>query len=108
MFRTSLVGQKVVVSTDPEINYEIFQQENKSFLLWYTESFLEIFGQQSLVAQHGMVHKYLRNLILQLVSPENLKGKLLSGMDRATRKHLNSWSSLGSIDVKEGSSKVCL
>ncbi|WRX10891.1 Cytochrome P450 - like 10 [Theobroma cacao] len=106
VFRTSLVGQKVVVSTDPEINYEIFQQENKSFLLWYTESFLEIFGQQSLVAQHGMVHKYLRNLILQLVSPENLKGKLLSGMDRATRKHLNSWGSLGSIDVKEGSSKM--
>ncbi|XP_021281077.1 cytochrome P450 87A3-like [Herrania umbratica] len=106
VFRTSLVGQKVVVSTDPVINYEIFQQENKSFLLWYTQSFLEIFGQQSLVTQHGMVHKYLKNLILQLVSPENLKGKLLPVMDKATRKHLNSWASLGRIDVKEGSSKM--
>ncbi|XVF22623.1 hypothetical protein REPUB_Repub12eG0187200 [Reevesia pubescens] len=44
VFRTSLVGQK---------------------------SFVEILGQQSLLAHHGMVHKYLKNLILQLVSPEN-------------------------------------
>ncbi|XP_022757215.1 cytochrome P450 87A3-like [Durio zibethinus] len=106
VFRTSLVGRKVIVSTDPEINHEIFQQENKSFLIWYTKTFIEVFGQQSLVAHHGMVHKYLKNLILQLVSPENLKGKLLYEIDKATRKHLNSWASLGTIDVKEGSGEM--
>uniref|UniRef100_A0A2N9G6A3 Cytochrome P450 n=1 Tax=Fagus sylvatica TaxID=28930 RepID=A0A2N9G6A3_FAGSY len=42
LFRTSLVGQKVIVSTDPEINYYIFQQEGKSFILWYTESFMKM------------------------------------------------------------------
>ncbi|OMO77224.1 Cytochrome P450 [Corchorus capsularis] len=108
VFRTSLVGQKVIVSTDPEINYEIFQQENKSFLLSYTESFLEIFGQESLVKHHGMLHKYLKNLVLHLVSPENLKGSLLAEMDKATRKHLNSWAILGTMDVKEGSSEMIL
>ncbi|XWS46012.1 hypothetical protein CRYUN_Cryun14cG0028500 [Craigia yunnanensis] len=106
VFRTSLVGRKVIVSTDPEINYEIFQQENKSFLIWYTESFAAIFGQQSLVVHHGIVHKYLKNLILQLISPENLKGKLLHEMVKATRKHFNAWASLGNIDVKEGSSEM--
>ncbi|OMO93114.1 Cytochrome P450 [Corchorus olitorius] len=106
VFRTSLVGQKVIVSTDPEINYEIFQQENKSFLLSYTESFLEIFGQESLVKHHGMLHKYLKNLVLHLVSPENLKRNLLPEMDKATHKHLNSWAILGTMEVKEGSSEM--
>ncbi|XWS35743.1 hypothetical protein CRYUN_Cryun20dG0022400 [Craigia yunnanensis] len=37
MFRTSLVGKKIIVSIDSEVNYNIFQQENKLFLVWYTE-----------------------------------------------------------------------
>ncbi|KAJ4727016.1 Cytochrome P450 [Melia azedarach] len=32
LFKTSLVGQKVVVSTDPEINYNVFQQGKQIFL----------------------------------------------------------------------------
>ncbi|OMO77221.1 Cytochrome P450 [Corchorus capsularis] len=105
VFRTCLVGQKVIVSTDPDINYEILQQENKAFVLSYTESFLEIFGQESLVKHHGMVHKYLKNLVLHLVSPENLRGSLLPEMDKATREHLNTWAILGTMEVKEGSSE---
>ncbi|XVF33398.1 hypothetical protein REPUB_Repub17cG0165200 [Reevesia pubescens] len=106
VFRTNLVGQNMIVSTDPEINYNIFQQENKSFLILYTESFMKIFGEESLLVHHGNVHKFLKNLILRLVSPENLKAKVLSGMDEATRMHLGSWASIGNIDVKEGTSKM--
>lgn len=110
VFRTSLVGRKVLVSTDPEINYQIFQQEGKSFLIWYTESFIEILGQQSMLAYHGMVHKYLKNLILHLVSPENLKAKLLHEMSELTRRHLHSWANNNYngnvVDIKEATSNV--
>nr|QNN89107.1 cytochrome P450 [Azadirachta indica] len=106
LFKTSLVGQKVVVSTDPEVNYNIFQQENKSFLIWYTESFIEILGQESLLKYHGKVHKYLKNLILQLVSPESLRVKLLPEMNEATRRHLQSWAELGAVDVKDVASDM--
>ncbi|KAJ4727013.1 Cytochrome P450 [Melia azedarach] len=105
LFLTSLVGQKVVVSTDPEINYAIFQQENKSFVIWYTESFLEIIGQKSMMSYHGNLHKYLRNLILHLVGPENLRANLLHELDQTTRRHLHSWTTLGTVDVKEGVSQ---
>ena len=106
LFRTSLVGRKVIVSTDPEINYSIFQQEGKSFLVWYTESFMEIFGQESLLAYHGMVHKYLKNLVLHLVSPENLKAKLLPEMDEMTRRHVSSCAARDTVDIKEVASDV--
>ena len=100
------MGCRVVVSADPEVNYNIFQQEGKSFLIWYTESFIEIIGQESLLAYHGMVHKYLKNLIRHLVSPENLKAKLLCEMDEATHRHMRSWASNGIVDVKEVASDV--
>ncbi|KAK2995972.1 hypothetical protein RJ640_026011 [Escallonia rubra] len=106
LFRTSLVGRPVVVSTDPETNYYIFQQEGKYFQCWYTESFIEILGQQSVLAYHGVIHKYLKNLILSLVSPENLKEKLLHDMDGSTRNYLRAWSNHGEVDVKEAAADM--
>ncbi|XVF59460.1 hypothetical protein PTKIN_Ptkin07bG0278000 [Pterospermum kingtungense] len=106
VFRTNIVGKNLIVSTDPEINYHIFQQENKSFIILYTESFMKIFGKESLLAHHGNVHKYLKNLVLRIVSPENLKAKLLGGMDEATHNCLESWASFGNIDAKEGTAKM--
>ncbi|XVE68315.1 hypothetical protein DITRI_Ditri09bG0057700 [Diplodiscus trichospermus] len=106
VFRTNIVGENLIVSTDPEIKYNIFQQENKSFILLYTESFMKIFGEGSLPMNHGDVHKYFKNLILRLVGPENLKAKIFPGIEEATRKHLDSWASFGNIDVKEGTSKM--
>ncbi|XVE73920.1 hypothetical protein DITRI_Ditri11bG0157400 [Diplodiscus trichospermus] len=97
----------MVVSTDPEINYNIFQQEHKSFVLFYPKSFMKLFGEGSgLLVENGDVHKYLRNLILRFVGPENLKARLLPGIEEATRRHLDSWASFGNIDVKKGSSKM--
>nr|XP_048334324.1 cytochrome P450 87A3-like isoform X2 [Ziziphus jujuba var. spinosa] len=107
LFRTSLVGRKVVVSVDPEINYQIFQQEGKSFVICYTESFSEIIGRKSLLVYHEMAHKYLKNLILHLVGPANLKAKLIHEMDESTRTRLHSWASHGNIvDIKEATSNM--
>ncbi|KAK4578389.1 hypothetical protein RGQ29_028487 [Quercus rubra] len=106
LFRTNFVGKNVVVSTDPEVNHFIFQQEGTSFLISYTESFINILGQQSMHSYHGMAHKYLRNLILQLVGPENLKGKLMYEINEATRRHLHSWARHGTVDIKEVTSEM--
>ncbi|KAL7204284.1 hypothetical protein ACSBR2_017369 [Camellia fascicularis] len=102
LFRTSLVGQQIVVSTDPEINYYIFQQEGKYFQCYYTESFLKILGDQSLLQYHGLFHKYLKNLILKLTGRENLKETLLHEMDGHTSRSMHSWASNGNFDVKDG------
>jgi hypothetical protein len=96
----------VVISTDQEINNYIFQQEGRSVILWYTESFTNIFGQQSIVAQHGMIHKYLKNLILHLVGPENLKANIVHELDELIRRHLRSWATHATVDLKEVSSNV--
>ncbi|GFY92147.1 cytochrome P450, family 708, subfamily A, polypeptide 3 [Actinidia rufa] len=102
LFRTSLVGKPIVVSTDPEINHYIFQQEGRYFQCYYTESFTKILGDQnSMLAYHGVFHKYLKNLILKLTGRENLKGKLIHEMDVNTCRCLHSWTSHESVNVKE-------
>ncbi|MCD7454107.1 hypothetical protein HAX54_023469 [Datura stramonium] len=103
LFKTSLLGQAVVISTDPEINHYVFQQEEKLFQCWYTKSALELTGKQGLIANSGALHKYLRNLVLSLIGPESLKRNLLPEIDVLTRKHLHRWATLGDVEVKEAS-----
>ncbi|KAJ9680925.1 hypothetical protein PVL29_020047 [Vitis rotundifolia] len=106
VFKTSLVGNLVVVSGDSELNQYIFKEEGKSVYCSYTESALKIMGEQSLLAYHGVFHKYLKNLTLSMIGPESLKEVLLHEMDAVTRKYLHSCSSYASFDVKEESANM--
>lgn len=106
LFRTSLVGQPVIVSTDNEVNYYIFQQEGNLFQCWYSESVLKVLGEQSMAVQAGAFHKYLRNLVLSLVGPENLKEKLMYEMDQNTKQHLDSWGTIGNLDARDATAEL--
>ena len=75
-------------------------------LLWHTESFANILGQQSLASNHGMIHKYLKNLILHLVGPENLKANIMHELDELTQGHLRSWATHATVDLKEVAANV--
>ncbi|KAL5792484.1 hypothetical protein ACOSP7_001078 [Xanthoceras sorbifolium] len=101
MFKTSLFAQKMVVSTDPDINYKLFQQENQNLLFWFSGSFTKMIGEEKLLAGHGSIHKYVKNLLLHFVGAENLKAKLLPEMDIATQRRLQIWARHGSVDVKD-------
>ncbi|KAJ7944871.1 Cytochrome P450 87A3 [Quillaja saponaria] len=57
IFRTNLVGRPVVISTDADLNYFIFQQEGKLFQSWYPDTFTEIFGRQNVGSLHGFLYK---------------------------------------------------
>ena len=105
VLKTSLVGNLVVVSGDSELNQYIFK-EGKSVYCSYKESALKIMGEQSLLAYHGVFHKYLKNLTLSMIGPESLKEVLLHEMDAVTRKYLHSCSNYASFDVKEESANV--
>ncbi|EEF51428.1 cytochrome P450 87A3 [Ricinus communis] len=106
LFKTSIVGYKIVVSTDPEINHFIFQEEGKSFISWYVDSFTDIFGKDNSFFLQGFVHKYVRNLTLNFVGVQSLKERVLPQVEKLTCKHLQSWSSQGTVELKEAISTM--
>ncbi|PNX92620.1 cytochrome p450 87a3-like protein [Trifolium pratense] len=59
IFKTNLVGRPVVVSTDPDLNYFIFQQEGKIFQSWYPDTFTDIFGKQNVEVEQA-AHRTLQ------------------------------------------------
>ncbi|CAI0546940.1 unnamed protein product [Linum tenue] len=110
VFKTKLIGKPMIVSTDVDVNRLVLNQEREGreemlFKPWYSDSFNEIMGNDSLLALEGSAHKYMRNLVLEGFGPERLKS-LLADMERHTVRHLHSWSSKPSIDLKEAASTM--
>ncbi|KAL6654086.1 hypothetical protein ACP70R_007551 [Stipagrostis hirtigluma subsp. patula] len=77
VFKTSLVGQPMVISMDQELNRFIFQQENKLFQSWYPEATNSIFGKRSIATCIGTIHKFIRSFASKLFGVENLKEVLI-------------------------------
>nr|AFK34466.1 unknown [Lotus japonicus] len=105
IFKTNLVGRPVVVSTDPDLNHFIFQQEGQTFQSWYPDTFTEIFGKQNVGSLHGFMYKYLKNLVLNLFGPESLK-KMLSEVEQSTSRTLQEWSCQDSVELKEATAEM--
>ena len=99
------MGRPVVVSTDPDLNYFIFQQEGLVFQSWYPDTFTEIFGRQNVGSLHGFMYKYLKNMVLSLFGPESLKN-MVSEVEEAACRSLQQWSCQDSVELKEATARV--
>jgi hypothetical protein len=102
------LGRPVVVSTDPELNHLILQQEGKLVEMWYLDTFSKLFNQEgeSRTSAVGVIHKYIRSLSLTHFGVETLKKGLLPEIEDMIKKTLQMWSTQESIEVKYGSAVV--
>ncbi|KAI3875933.1 hypothetical protein MKW92_030502 [Papaver armeniacum] len=102
LFKTSLAGKKMVITTDPEISNYVFMEEGKSVHLWYMDSFDNFLGAALINSTAtAYIHKYLKNLFLNHVGNESLKDKLFHKIELMANEALNSWSTQLSVEVKE-------
>ncbi|GLT78276.1 hypothetical protein SLA2020_498160 [Shorea laevis] len=105
IFRTSLVGRPVIVSTDPDLNHFIFLQEGQLFQSWYPDTFTEIFGRQNVGSLHGFMYKYLKNMVLNLFGPGSLK-KMMPEVEQTACRRLKQWSCQGIVELKEATASM--
>lgn len=101
MFRTNIFGSKTVFSTEPDVIFEIFRQENKSFALGYPDMFVKVLGKDNLFFKPGDIHKHLKQITQHLLGAESLKQKMIGNMDQEIRNHLRLKASESRFDVKD-------
>ncbi|XP_059664075.1 cytochrome P450 87A3-like [Cornus florida] len=107
IFRTSLVGQPVIVSTDSDLNNFIFQKEGQLFQSWYPDTFMEILGRQSVSSLHGFMFKYLKSMVLNLFGQERLK-KMIPEVEQTVCRNLRTWSSQHTVELKDATASMIL
>ena len=108
IFRTSLVGRPVVLSTDLEFNHYVVKQEGSLVEMWYLDTFAKFLGMEgeNRMSALGNVHKYIRSITLNHLGADAVKEKLLPQMEEIVNKALQTWSSQPSVDMRDAASKV--
>lgn len=96
-----------MVSTDPDVNLQIFRQENTFFELGYPDIFLKVFGKDNLFLKEENI-KYLKKITMQIIGAEGLKQTMIRTMDKATRDLFRLKASQGSFDVRKEVDHVSL
>ncbi|KAL0890304.1 hypothetical protein Bca101_014287 [Brassica carinata] len=102
LFRTSLFGNKVIISTDTELNIEIAKTIRVAGI---TKSIARLFGDNNLFLQSKESHKHVRNLSLQMLGLQSLKLRIKEDIDLLARVHIEEGARKGYLDVKETTSK---
>ncbi|XP_010528790.1 PREDICTED: cytochrome P450 708A2-like [Tarenaya hassleriana] len=98
VFRTSLFGAKVVMSTDPEVNMEMAKLNSR---LGAIKSLKRLFGENNVFLQTDDIHRYVRSLTFRLFGSESLKCRIIHDLDSLTRKCFEDAAASGAFDVKE-------
>ncbi|GFY86588.1 cytochrome P450, family 702, subfamily A, polypeptide 6 [Actinidia rufa] len=108
LFRTSLAGRSVIVSTDTKVNHYLILQEGRSVEMWYMDSFAKLFKQDggSNPNAFGPTHRYIRSIVLSYFGPDSLREKLLPQIEQMVDSTLGIWSRQGSVSVKEATATM--
>ncbi|TMW86026.1 hypothetical protein EJD97_022051 [Solanum chilense] len=98
VFKTSLLGQKVVVFSGPAANKFIFTQGNKLIIGWRPKSVQKLFPSTSFVPiEHDT--KRAHNVISYFLNSQNVE-RLISTMDNMSHLHLkNHWKGKNEVMV---------
>ncbi|GLT53859.1 hypothetical protein SLA2020_270980 [Shorea laevis] len=108
IFRTSVAGRPIVVSTDSEFNHYIVKQEGRLVELWYLDAFSKLFTMEgeTKTTGLGLVHKYIRSIALNHFGADKLKEEMLPQIQEFVNKTLQTWSKQPSVEVKRASSTM--
>ena len=106
IFRTSLVGEDLIVSLDAELNAHILKQEERGFQIWYPPSFMRVFGADNITSKIGVLHLHMRTLVLRLFGHQTIQSVLLHDVQRSARDELRSWLDRPDVEVRTAISRV--
>ncbi|KAI4993496.1 cytochrome P450 90B2 [Hordeum vulgare subsp. vulgare] len=91
IYRSSLFGERTVVSADAGLNRYILQNEGRLFECSYPRSIGGILGKWSMLVLVGDPHREMRSISLNFLSSLRLRAVLLPEVERHTLLVLRDW-----------------
>ncbi|KAK4380248.1 hypothetical protein RND71_002110 [Anisodus tanguticus] len=99
VFKTSVLGEKMVVLCGPAANKFLFANGNKLVTVWWPSSVRQLLG-KSLTNSNGDEAKLLRKMLYYFVSPDAFSKLYIKAMELSTQKHIkNHWQGKEELKV---------
>lgn len=106
MFKTCILGSNVIVSTDPDVNKVVLQNQANNFVPAYPKSIRELMGEQSILKMNGTMHKKVHTLIAGFLRSPQLKARITRDIEHAVKQCFASWTPHQPIYVQDQVKKV--
>ncbi|GLJ28955.1 hypothetical protein SUGI_0571250 [Cryptomeria japonica] len=98
VFKTSITGHPTVVLCGPAGNRLILSNEGKLVQMSWPDSFMKLFGKDSIGAKSGEEHRILRSALARFLGPQALQ-RYMPKMSLEIQRHINEkW--VGETQVK--------
>ncbi|KAK7406764.1 hypothetical protein VNO78_08395 [Psophocarpus tetragonolobus] len=106
VFKTCILGSNVIVSTDPEVNKVVLQNQAGNFVPAYPKSIRELMGEQSILKMNGTMHKKVHTLIAGFLRSPQLKARISTDIQHTVKQCLASWKPHHPIYVQDQVKKI--
>lgn len=110
VFKTHLLGRRLIVSTDPEVNKVVLQNQGNIFIPYYPKSITELLGQSSILQMNGTLHRRVHALIGGFFRSPQLKARVTPYIENSVKLTLSTWKKKHQypVYVQEETKKVSL
>lgn len=92
VFKTSILGTGVIVSTDPEVNKVILQNQGNIFVPAYPKSVRELMGDYSILQMNGNMHRKLHSLLGGFLRSPQFKARITKDVEHSVKQCFATWT----------------
>lgn len=91
MFKTHILGRPIIVSTDPDVNRVVLQNQGNVFIPSYPKSVIELLGESSILQMNGGLQKRLHAIVGGFLRSPQLKARITKDIQKSVKLTLLSW-----------------
>nr|ASW22753.1 3-epi-6-deoxocathasterone 23-monooxygenase [Eschenbachia blinii] len=91
VFKTHILGRAIFVSTDPEVNKVVLQNQGNVFIPSYPKSVIELLGESSILQMNGGLQKRLHAIIGGFLRSPQFKARITKDIENSVKLTLSSW-----------------
>lgn len=106
VFKTNILGTGVIVSTDPEVNKVVLQNQGNIFVPAYPKSIRELMGQHSILQMNGNTHRKLHALLGGFLRSPHFKARITRDIEHSVKQCFATWTTYQPIYVQDQVKKV--
>ncbi|GKV41548.1 hypothetical protein SLEP1_g49061 [Rubroshorea leprosula] len=107
VFKTHILGTPIIVSTDPEVNKVVLQNQGNIFFPAYPKSIRELLGDHSILQMNGSLHRRVHALIGGFLRSPQFKARITRDIENLVKFTLASWQGMiNPVLVQEETKKI--
>ncbi|KAL5122617.1 3-epi-6-deoxocathasterone 23-monooxygenase [Glycine soja] len=106
VFKTSILGTGVIVSTDPEVNKVILQNQGNIFVPAYPKSVRELMGEHSILQMNGNMHRKIHSLLGGFLRSPQFKARITRDIEHSVKQCFATWTHQPIIYLQDQVKKI--